>query len=179
MEDEGQKARLTTILVDRRMQGDDIPYIDYNDIENAKEGKDITIYERANKLLRYLIKNSKNIGHDLAISFVFDPLNEYHEWESYELFLECLAWSESLGEEEFKFLIDYLANRNFISTPLRIGIGYNIKINCCVLVEGYRKVEEDILNPDSSQAFVAMWFGEEMDNIYEEGIEKAIKKYWI
>ena len=173
MENEQQKARLTTILVDRRRQGDDMPYIDYNDIENAKKGKNISIYERANRLLKYFVKNSKNIGHNLNIYFVFDPSNEYHDWESYKLFLECLAWSESIEEEEFQFLIDYLANRNFLSRMPRAIPFY--KTSCCVLLEGYRKVEEDILNPDSSQAFVAMWFGEEMDNIYEEGIEKSIK----
>lgn len=183
MKDDRQKARLTTMLINRRMQGDDIPYIDYNDITNAKNEKDISIYKRADRLLRYLVIKSKNIGHRLALSFEFNPSNEYHsDFTPYKLFLECLAWSESMEEEEFIFLITYLADRNFISMPRFRGTIPGYKTSCCVLVEGYRKVEEDVLNPDASQAFVAMWFGgkaekdrKKMDKLYEEGIKKAIE----
>lgn len=41
-------------------------------------------------------------------------------------------------------------------------------------VEGSRRLAEGKRNVDSGQAFVAMWFGGEMNDAYEKGIEPAI-----
>ena len=70
-------------------------------------------------------------------------------------------------------MINYLSSRKFVNTKSNYGSSY--RHACVVTVDGYRHVQKNITNADSRQAFVAMWFGEEMDPIYEEGIEKAIK----
>ena len=45
-----------------------------------------------------------------------------------------------------------------------------------VTVEGYRRIEEQRSNIDSTQAFVAMWFNECMDEAFEQGIKPAIEE---
>ena len=42
-------------------------------------------------------------------------------------------------------------------------------------MEGYGFIEEVTANRDSTQAFVAMWFAEEMNEAYKKGIKPAIK----
>ena len=42
-------------------------------------------------------------------------------------------------------------------------------------MEGYRRIEEQDSNPDSRQAFVAMWFDESTDAAYEDGIRPGIE----
>ena len=43
-----------------------------------------------------------------------------------------------------------------------------------ITVDGYNHIAEGLMNVDSSQAFVAMWFTPQMKNAYGEGIEPAI-----
>ena len=42
-------------------------------------------------------------------------------------------------------------------------------------VEGFAQLENHGSNPESVQAFVAMWFADETYNAYEDGIEPAIR----
>ena len=44
-----------------------------------------------------------------------------------------------------------------------------------VTVDGYRRIAEVKTNLDSAQAFVAMWFDDEMNDVYRNGIEPAIR----
>ena len=43
-------------------------------------------------------------------------------------------------------------------------------------VEGYSRIAATNTNIDSAQAFVAMWFDDSMDEIYDEGIAPAIRQ---
>ena len=47
--------------------------------------------------------------------------------------------------------------------------------NGLVTVEGYSRIEETQVNADLSQAFVAMWFDDSMDEAYNRGIKPAIE----
>ena len=40
---------------------------------------------------------------------------------------------------------------------------------------GYSRIEEQATNTDSSQAFVAMWFGKGMDEVFDKGIKPGIE----
>ena len=43
-------------------------------------------------------------------------------------------------------------------------------------VEGYIHLEGLVTETDLSQAFVAMWFDESMDGVYENGIAPAVRR---
>ena len=47
--------------------------------------------------------------------------------------------------------------------------------NYRVTVSGHVRIAEAETNVDSSQAFVAMWFDDSMERVYDEGIAPAIK----
>ena len=49
------------------------------------------------------------------------------------------------------------------------------RFRCIVTVDGYSHIANLETNTDSSQAFVAMWFGDEVDDAYKQGIEKGIQ----
>ena len=44
-----------------------------------------------------------------------------------------------------------------------------------VTVDGYGRIAEQVANIDSSQAFVAMWFDDSMNESFETGIKSAIE----
>ena len=44
-----------------------------------------------------------------------------------------------------------------------------------VTVEGYRRLEEQRKSLDVSQAFIAMWFDDSMDEAFDQGIKPAIE----
>ena len=45
-----------------------------------------------------------------------------------------------------------------------------------ITVLGYQRIAEMVTNPDSAQAFVAMWFGDEMDRVYDRAVDPAIRE---
>lgn len=45
-----------------------------------------------------------------------------------------------------------------------------------VTVDGHSQIEQSEVNPDASKAFIAMWFDETMDALFENGIAPAIRE---
>ena len=85
--------------------------------------------------------------------------------------METLAWSESTKREEVLFLVNSLESQGWLS-PDGQAIG---SLRCSITVEGYSYLAEiDHAIVDSSKAFVAMWFDESMDEVWEEGLRPAI-----
>ena len=51
---------------------------------------------------------------------------------------------------------------------------------CILTVEGYARLAElEKVATDSSQAFVAMWFDDSMNDVYENGIKPGIEDVGI
>lgn len=155
------RARLTTWLIEQRMLGVANPTITYGiaySFVETDERRSLSVAKRAERLLRFLTRQTKRVGEYVGI--------EKSGVDSY-----CaLSWSESTDFEELIFLLQYLDAQGFIR-----NFGQSdTYCQMIVTVEGFGYLEEIITNPDSSQAFVAMWFDDSMDNAYENGIAKAI-----
>lgn len=153
------RAQLTSSLVDQRRQGNAEPDVTEHLIKRALAGRRIEVAERAERLLRYIAKCSKHIGHHLA----FDMRVESES----SLLSGAIAWSESTTPGEVKYLLDYLTKQEWIIEP-----GSEVYQ---VTVDGYSRISDLDANSDSTQAFVAMWFHKDMGNIYESGFEPAIE----
>ncbi|MBN2132463.1 MAG: hypothetical protein JW741_23375 [Sedimentisphaerales bacterium] len=81
--------------------------------------------------------------------------------KDYPLFF-CRGW------EELKFHLRYLKDVGMIDFP---GVISRDPWNVVLLTPGWQRVEElRKPNIDSKQAFVAMWFSDEVDVAYVEGI---------
>ena len=160
-----ERARLTTWLVDQRMQGVKLPEITAEVAEYAKAKPPLQIHERANRLLRFIAEQTRAVGKIYATRGPH---------------LSAYAWSESTDEEEIHYFIDYLLKANLLVAQPGVATiqrgHYLIPVIVIVTVEGHSLIEQEETNKDSSQAFVAMWFHQSTDGAYREGIEQGIKE---
>lgn len=173
-----EQARLTSFLVEQRMLGVEVPRITRAEVLRAKESAPLPVHERAERLLRLFANQSSSIGEVLEIF----PLGLGHGEFRNELKVthSAMAWSESTADEELGVLTDYLAGQGWIKKDREMYNGMGIYrarglYLCRVEVPGYARVAEITTNPDSSQCFVAMWFDDSMDDVYEKGFATAIE----
>ena len=158
---DAERARITSKLVEQWVRGIDVPRLTVEEVARAKESVCLSVPERAERLLQFLARNSlSDIGQTLHIG------------ESQPHFYQpSLAWSESTNLKELYFLSEYLERLGLIDRDLFSGYMFGAKVE----VPGFRYVQEVETKPDSSQCFVAMWFDDSMDEMYENGIKPAIQ----
>ena len=174
-------ARLTSFLVKQRMLGVEVPRITKAEVLRAQESNPLPVHERAERLLRLFVNQSPSIGAVLEIFPLDLPRGQVRD--EFKLTQSAMAWSESTTDEELDFLTNYLAERGWIKKEderikdIKVGTialtselyGFRVE------VPGYSRIEEIITNPDSSQCFVAMWFDDSMNEVYEKGFIPAIE----
>lgn len=157
--DDRVKARLTTWLVDQRRLGVKCPEIDSNTITMAEEKRDLSVHERADRLLQYIGGQTVEIGD----FFCFRPK---------DMFITAVAaWSESVSEREVDYLLNYLREQCWIERNEPPYTNEDI-----LTVKGYvRLAELETANTDSTKGFVAMWFDESTNEAWEQGIKLGIE----
>ena len=158
-----ERARLTTWMVDQRIQGNNLPVITKEIVDYIKSKSPLSISVRAFRLLQFIAKETSYIG----ISF-----NLRQE------VLAAYAWSESTTANEVGFLIDFLLKRGWLDA--RLGVvqvvygEFGLPAHVRVTVEGHAQLEQQGVALGSSHAFIAMWFGRTMDTVLDNGISPAI-----
>ena len=159
--DESGRTRVNSILVEQWMKGIAVPRLTKDDLLRASEKQSLPVHERAERLLRLLVKESSQIGQELLF------------WGDEPNGLSALGWSESTSWQEVQFLTEYLVDQGWAN---RGSAGRNTSaLQVVVEVPGYRRMEELETNPASSQCFVAMWFDPRMDDARDKGIIPAIE----
>ena len=160
---DSEKARLTTWLVDQRLQGNRQPEITEAVVESIKTKGSLPVHERADRLLRFMVIQSKTIKDTICLNW--EPVMcNIHD-------MGAMAWTESTTLSEVQYLLEYLTIKNWAS-----NIGQN---NYRVTVDGYSHISDLETSVDSSQAFVAMWFDETMTGAYEKGIRTGNSGCWV
>ena len=160
--DDRVKARLTTWLVDQRRLGNECPEIDTNTLKTeGKQGRDLPIYIRAEKLLTYFTRESRWVGDHLNIS-------------NNNFFLNSMAWSGSIDAEELAFFSEYLEEKGWIKGKLGSAVGGGVVGVVQISVEGYSHISDITSKQDSAKCFVAMWFDDSTYSAWAEGIEPGI-----
>ena len=157
-----EKARLTTWLVDQRLQGNRHPQVTREVIELAINKRPLPVHERAERLLRLMASSADKVAD--RIQTPEGSLNR----------LRAYAWSESVESNELDYLADYLEEMGWIRNVIR-SLGRGPVHELVVSVAGHSRIAEAETNVDSSQAFVAMWFDPQMDDAYDHGIKLAIE----
>ena len=181
LEDE-QKARLTTWLVDQRSQGNDLPTVTEEIVKYSVNKQRLPVYERADRLLRFLAEQTKVAGE---LIFLFQHTKElsrdsfgspiYPDMPTNPTFLAAMAWSESTSSDEVSYLVDYLEEEGWLRESYKRSGHIPSSKEYRVTVSGHVRIAEAETNVDSSQAFVAMWFDDSMERVYDEGIAPAIE----
>ena len=157
--DKRGKARLTTWLVDQRRLGVECPEIFKKTVTMAEKQKDLSVHERADRLLQYIGDQTVEIGK--YFSFLSANMSN----------TAIAAWSESVHEHEVDSLLDYLCVQCWIKSR-HPTCPYEYTLT----VEGYTRLEElETANAESSKGFVAMWFDDSLKEAWEEGIKRGIE----
>ena len=162
--DDRVKARLTTWLVDQRRLGNECPEIFQKTITEVEQQKNLSVLERADRLLQYIEDQTVEIGKQC----IFTPE---------EMLKTAIgAWSESLSHEEVHYLLKYLDKQGWIALREYPPGKYNIEVGYTLTVEGYARLAElETANANSTKGFVAMWFDESTNEAWEEGIKRGIE----
>lgn len=172
------KARLTSWLSEQRRLGVEYPEITGDAIAEIEQRRDLSVHERADRLLKYIRQATSAIGE--AVRFQIESgLIMYPSMANLENIddgslnhYRMMAWSECTKSHHFdeaEFLLKYLQEKDWIEYDSR-------NENCTLTVEGFARLAElEKVATDSSQAFVAMWFDDSMSEVYEEGIMPGIE----
>ena len=155
--DDRVKARLTSWLVDQRRLGVKCPEIDSNTITMAERQRDLSVHERANRLLQYVGDQTVEIGG--RFSFTVPDMSN----------TAAAAWSESVKQQEVETLLEYLDEQGWIKSRKEYS-------SHTLTVGGYARLAElETANTESSKGFVAMWFDDSTQKAWEEGIKLGIE----
>ena len=151
-----EKARLTTWLVEQRVQGVLRPEITETVIDYVRTKPPIPLHRRADGLLQFIAAQTRMVGDNVEVD------RNGHE---------AYARSESINWQEIGYFLGYLIDNEWIRGVRYLGGGFL----GMVTASGYRRIEEQQINTDYSQVFVAMWFDDSMDAAFENGIRPAIE----
>ena len=164
---ERERARLTSWLVEQRRLGAECPEVTTKAVEDTKRRPPLSVHERADQLLKCI---SLELD-DVADMFVH---GKRHGKDNP---LHCrMAWSESIRFEEVTYLVDYLEGRAWIERD-----GSKQHPMSSVSIEspsqdtpGSPKSRRP--PPIHPKAFVAMWFDDSMDEVWEHAIKPGIEE---
>ena len=153
--DDSQRARLTTLIIEERRKTGQTPLVTPKLIEDAKRADPLPVYVRAERLLRYLVKNASSVTQLFQNNVILSDQ-------------EALVWSESTTSQDLSYFVSYLSEMGWLR---RYGGG-----TFTITVPGYQHLAEQATKKDLSQCFVAMWFDPSMNQAYEDGIKKAVEE---
>jgi hypothetical protein len=158
-----QKGLLTTWLCNQRRVGIDYPAVTSDIINAVKSFRPLTTTERVERALLYFNDNLR-VGDVLVI-----PAGLATDADNQHAYRLC-ALTECLNKEELIAFLKLLADMGWLNGQGNISIHrFSPSAN------GWFKIDELVTKlPNSTQAFVAMWFNDSTQAAYVDGIEPAI-----
>ena len=161
-----QKAKLTTWLIDQRLQGEPRPTITNDVLRGAADADPLSTQARADRLLTFFVRNSLGLGDATKVSKSLPSTPSEMKIPDHAL-SEAMAWSESPIAEDVTFLLEELIKLAYLEK--------NGPVSYVVTMAGRNRIESPTPNANSGQAFVAMWFNPTLADAYERGIRPGIK----
>jgi hypothetical protein len=158
----GQKALLTSWLVEQRRNGVEIPTISSTTISEIKSRRPLRFSEKITRVMQYCSGNISKIDQSLPVDFT--ERDDIHA-------NRLMALTECEDEEDLSALLMHIEGIGLIKDEGGLG-GFDISLTD----SGWFRIEEmQSAAPDVAQAFVAMWFHGDTHDAYENGIRPAIK----
>ena len=124
-----------------------------NNLKSLIAGTPNSISQKENKILEHIKRNTDYFGKNVVLEWMRDFPIAY-----------------AVNKDEFKFLIEHISNTGYID-----GNGDGKEFQAHLTVDGLNyidSIKSQFL--DTNQVFVAMWFDESLDNIYQKGFSRAI-----
>ena len=153
------RAKLTTLLLNLNQQGVDDPEITSELISRALAAPPLSVAERANRML-------------VLIGTECDTIDDVYFTSIKHLLEREMAWTESTTDGELRYIWDYLMGMGWIKPARDPNVHPNE--NCIITPAGHARIAELSTRTDSAQAFVARWFVKSMDDICDKAIAPAI-----
>ncbi len=172
---ENEKARLTTLLVRQHQLGNDCPPINASTIVAAKSAGRARMEERLTSLLKVLIDRTPKVGEPVSFE---RPRRQPDNVQSYQF---ALAYTESTEHREISYLANSLHDQGLIKrldihfpdsdgqTRVIYGSDYT------VTTHGHSTMEQRQTEVKSDQCFIAMWFNEATDALYDRAIAPSVR----
>jgi len=167
---EEDKKTLTNWLIRQRRLGTPVPSISSEEVETIPNLSAPNELDRLEAMLLYVREQIPDIG---GIFELHHP-DGFAEMPEDDAYYEMLAHTSSSNKTELGRLLDWCVEQGWFDDRLWNATSKPIIIT----VDGYNKINQ-ILNPassDSKTAFVAMWFDNDMKDIFEKGIKPAIEQ---
>ena len=177
---ESKKILLTSWLVEQRRLGVPSPEVSPATIDTAVMMHPPSAKARADNLLRYIDDKSDALGAFIEFSH-FGNTSEKSKGKVSFSGQQLLAWTASREISEVLRLVDFCEDAGWIvrrRLPSRNrATGFEYFLSLSLTLSGYERLAYlSNIQSKSTQAFVAMWFDESLDDAYEKGIEPAIRK---
>lgn len=150
-----ERARFGTQWLELEAAGNRPSTITIELIERAIARSPMPVVERAERLLQFLHEDTSQVGEMLEYGHG-DPRPR--------------LYSESADDSEIRFLLEFLEQQGLITDNSAFGT-----FAVSLTVPGFAHVAQQSAAPDSSQAFVAMWFHDSMEALYADGIRPAVE----
>ena len=155
-----EKAKLTTLIVDTNRAGEP-PEISTYTFDQVRNARVLTVAERMDRLMAYFAHRNFRPGTPIIwlVGHTVTP-------ETIRSTQEALAWIEAESDGELGAFRDLLADIGFIR---------NMGTNVAITPAGFVRMDELRRGgAPTNKAFVAMWFGADTSDAYEQGIAPAI-----
>lgn len=170
-----EKVRLTTWLVDQRRLGTPCPEISTEVVDRLKGARPLQVEERADRLLIHLRDQTPRVS--TPFSLARQRLDrQTSSWVEDHTFSRAKAWTESLEwDEVFYFLeflevSEFLRREKFLKGQISEGpfSGRSDYYEAVITPKGHAHIADlEGRRADSKQAFIAMWFHESMNEVYD------------
>jgi hypothetical protein len=137
---------------DQNDLGESSPVVDTYAVEFVEKLPDRTVMERAERLLRYGIKEQKDLGGVFSLTDV-----------------GLIGHTNSRSINDVRALAELLCQNGWLYDNYRMGLPAQ------VTPQGFMHATEANIS-ESVNGFIAMWFDKSMDSARAEGLEPAIRK---
>jgi hypothetical protein len=158
-----EKAKLTTWIVEQRRLGITSPVINSETISAVKNRRSLRFSEKKDRFFQ--IASFMRLGPSVII-----PITQYenNSEEGFARLQHIASWIEAVSLEEARGIIELLAEEGFV----KLVAGPHISMTS----KGLDRMEElETGGADTLQAFVAMWFSDEMKEVWRTGFAPAIR----
>ncbi|MEM7671599.1 MAG: hypothetical protein AAF317_21170 [Pseudomonadota bacterium] len=181
--DDEVAAKLTTWIYQQNLAGVRWPYVDSAVYQRVRMAKNLPVLERLIGLVRRFRRSYPLVGQPgLSVSEPLYAASESTDWgelralwvyareKGYAGFSEALPPADIVDSGATQLVESKTIDQDI---PVRTLRDFP---RVWLTLEGHAWLESlDMMNPESDQGFVAMWFDASMDEIYSEGFSQAIE----
>ena len=165
------KARLTTWLVNQRQLGTSCPMVTHDQIVVARNDRSMLVSQRVNRVLQFMDTRTRTPSDAVRIDPNPDGESDRDKVTAY---YQLLAHSESIEWRDLEYLLDHLAEKGLVRY-IHPSSGRHAQVYV-LTVTGFERLDElRKVTPASEEAFVAMWFDDDLKPAYDNGIKPAIE----